>query len=74
MPTGTGFFTTIPGTSVMAAQSDEARDYMFVKCATGDIPSATAGYGTGCLLIDTTTGYLWTNQGSDTSCSFVVVT
>ena len=74
MATGTGLFTTIPGTSIMAALADEAKAYMLVKCATGVIPSGTAGYGKGCLLINTSTGALYTNQGTSSSCSFVIVT
>jgi len=40
------------------------------KCATGDIPSAVAGYAVGCQLTNTTSGVLYSNTGSVTSCTF----
>jgi hypothetical protein len=40
------------------------------ECATGSIPSAAAGYKVGCILTDTTTGKLYYNSNSVTSCTF----
>jgi hypothetical protein len=40
------------------------------KCATGSIPSAVAGYAVGCVLTDTTTGHVYVNTGSASSCTF----
>ena len=74
MATGTGIFTTIPGTSVMAALSDESNNYMLIKCTVSNIPASTSGYGKGCICQATDTGALYTNQGTATSCSFVILT
>jgi hypothetical protein len=74
MATGTGIFTTIPGTSVMVALTDESNYYMLIKCTVVNIPAATSGYGKGCICIATDSGALYTNQGTSSSCSFVVLT
>jgi len=66
---GTNFFQQNKET-VNSAFIDEYGNAILVKCATGDIPSAVAGYAVGCLLINTTTGNLYTNTGSVTSCTF----
>lgn len=66
---GTNFFTTLNST-VKVALTDDNGNAILVKCATGDIPSASAGYAVGCELIDTTTGIRYTNTGSTSSCSF----
>jgi len=50
---------------------DASNNIIMCKCATGDIPSAASGYAKGCLLIDTTTGILYSNLGSTTSNLFV---
>lgn len=64
---GTNLFT---GGTVDIALCDLAGDAMMVKCTTGNIPSAAAGYAVGCLLINTSSGTLYTNTGSNTSCTF----
>jgi len=43
-------------------------DALIATCTT--VPSATAGYAIGCQLIHTTTGQIYVNVGSATSCSF----
>ena len=73
-----------PGTSLCAPEfangvtyilNDASGDALLVKCATGDIPSAVAGYAVGCLLINVTTGALYINTGAGTklSCAFALV-
>lgn len=50
---------------------DNNSNWIFVVCSgTPTIPSATAGYATGCLLIDNTNGNLYINSGTSTSCTF----
>jgi hypothetical protein len=58
------------GQTVSADRCDESGKVILCKCATGNIPSAVAGYAVGCILIDTTTGIHYTNTGSATSCTF----
>ena len=55
---------------VQTALVDENGYAILVKCPTASIPSAVAGYAVGCLLINTTSGVLYTNTGSVTSCTF----
>lgn len=56
--------------SVTVLESDELGLVSECRCASGSIPSAVAGYAVGCLLIDTTTGEVYWNIGSVTSCTF----
>lgn len=56
--------------TVTVLERDSAEKVSKCKCATGSIPSVVAGYAVGCLLIDTTTGHLYVNTGSITSCTF----
>jgi len=74
MAAGTGIFTLIPGKSIYAGATDINGNYMWVYCAATYIPSGTSGYGVGCLLTDTTNGYLYINTGSSSSCSFTRIT
>lgn len=61
------------GQTVSVDRADENGNVILCKCATGSIPSAAAGYAVGCILIDTTTGLLYSNTGSVTSCTFTSV-
>ena len=68
---GTTFLTENGDASVFTALTDESGNATMARCAsTATIPSAKAGYAVGCLLTNATTGSLFINQGSTTSCSF----
>ena len=56
--------------AVTVLESDELGLVSECRCATGSIPSAVAGYAVGCVLVDTTTGYVYANTGSTSSCTF----
>ena len=64
---GTNLFV---GGTVDIAMCDLTGNAMMVKCTTGNIPSSVAGYAIGCLLINTTSGTLYTNTGTAASCTF----
>ena len=55
--------------AVTVLEYDDSGLVTICKCATGAIPTAVAGYAVGCVLINTTTGGLYTNN-SATSCTF----
>lgn len=55
-------------TTVKILEKDDNGKIARATCTT--VPSATAGYAIGCLLIDTATGQIYVNTGSATSCSF----
>ena len=72
---------SMPGTNLCAPEmasgvtyilNDASGNALLVTAATGDIPSAKAGYAVGCLLINTTSGVLYYNN-SVTSCTFATV-
>ena len=67
--TGTGIFANSDG-NIYVGIVDESNNALFVKCATGYIPSSVAGYAMGCLLLDTTTGYVYSNTGSTSSATW----
>lgn len=67
---GTNLFAPEATSAVKISLTDEFGNAILVKCATGDIPSAAAGYAIGCLLIDTTTGQSHYNIGTASSCTF----
>ena len=54
--------------------TNNAGNWILVRATTAGIPSSTAGYAIGCTLQNATTGSLFINQGTDTSCSFRDVT
>ena len=56
--------------AVTVKEKNDLNLVTFCECATGSIPSAVAGYAVGCLLIDTTTGKVYTNQNTAASCTF----
>ena len=66
---GTNYFTPITS-AIDVALTDEHGNATLAKCPTASIPSATAGYAIGCILIDTTTGQLHYNTGTASSCTF----
>lgn len=57
--------------AVTVLARDASNNILMCKCATGSIPSAVAGYAKGCLLVDTTTGILYSNLGTTSSTSFI---
>lgn len=61
------------GTPVDKILQDDKGLLVLVRCATGDIPSAVAGYSVGCILINTTSGAIYTNTGTASSCTFATV-
>lgn len=67
---GTNYFINNGDTGVQTALIDDDGNAVFVKSTTSNIPSAKAGYSIACLLMNLTTGSLFTNQGSTTSCTF----
>ncbi|MEI6532496.1 MAG: hypothetical protein WCO06_01510 [Candidatus Roizmanbacteria bacterium] len=70
MKIGTNYWTKAAGSNIEFAFHDGSGNSTKVRCATADIPSAATGYAIGCMLVDTTTGELYTNIGTATSCSF----
>jgi len=68
----TNFFPT-DGT-IQVSFTDENGYAMEVKCAAAAIPSAVAGYATGCELIAEDTGAHYYNTGDETSCTFALNT
>lgn len=69
MKVGINYWTKITG-NVEGFSFDISGNTTKARCPTGEIPSASAGYAIGCLLVDTTTGELYTNIGTAASCSF----
>jgi hypothetical protein len=70
---GTNFFTQTGDTNVYVALKDGSGNAMLGYAPTANMPSAVAGYGVGCLLLNTTSGSAYANIGSATSCTFVTV-
>ena len=67
---GSSFGANINSTNEVHFKNNNG-NYIFVTCAgTPTIPSSTAGYAVGCLLIDTTNGDLYHNSGTTASCTF----
>ena len=71
---GTNFFIDNGDTGVKTALTDDNGDAVLVRSTTANIPSAKTGYAIGCLLMNVTSGSLFINQGSNTSCTFRDVT
>ena len=63
---------TLNSDGVEVAFTDENKNAVFCKVAAGSIPSGTAGYAIGCILVATDTGAAYTNTGSATSCTFTL--
>jgi hypothetical protein len=51
---------------------DDTNGANLISCAATAVPSGKAGYNKGCLLIETTNGYLYQNTASVTSCTFTL--
>ncbi len=67
---GTNFFNDNGDTGVKTALTNDNGDAILTSATTANIPSAKTGYAVGCLLMNITTGSLFINQGSNTSCTF----
>jgi hypothetical protein len=63
---------TLNSDGVEVAFTDENKNAVLCKVAAGSIPSTTAGYAIGCILVATDTGAAYTNTGSATSCTFTL--
>ena len=71
---GTNLFTDTGDTGVLVnLTTSSGFAVMAIADTTAHIPSAVDGYTKGCLLINSTTGSLMVNTGSQTSCTFVSV-
>lgn len=70
MPIGVGTNLDAKSGNVNVSLTNDAGNAMRVSCATASIPSAVSGYGVGCTLQDTTTGILYVNTGTTSSCTF----
>jgi hypothetical protein len=55
-------------TTVKIKEKDTSGKITRATCTT--VPSTTAGYAVGCILIRTSTGHIYVNTGSTTSCTF----
>lgn len=69
---GTNLFSPLTST-VDVALTDASGNAVLVRCATANIPSAVAGYAVGCILQNITTGHIYQNEGTASSCSFTDV-
>ena len=58
------------GGTVNTYLTNDAGHAILVRCTTANIPSAVANFAVGCQLEDTTTGILYVNTGTTTSCTF----
>ncbi len=67
--TGTNLFNTV-GTGLEVNLTNNAGDAVMVRSTTAAIPSAVAGYAIGCTLQNATTGSMFINRGTATSCTF----
>lgn len=56
--------------TIQVSFTDENGYAMEVKCLAANIPSAVAGYATGCELIAEDTGAHYYNTGDESSCTF----
>lgn len=71
---GTGFGTA-RGTTINVYFINPTGEAVFVSSdgTPSSIIGSVAGYSTGCLAIDTTTGVLYYNAGTSTTSSFTAV-
>lgn len=70
---GTNFSDAIPGATVTHYFTNSSGDWILVRSSVANIPSAAAGYATGCMLQASDTGNLYTNTGSNTSSTFTLL-
>lgn len=67
---GTNFSAPLTSTVKVQITNDSGNAML----AYGTKPSSTAGYAAGCIFIDTTSGMVYANTGSTTSCTFTKIT
>lgn len=66
-----GFEGEAKSTVITVLAKDSSENILLCTCsATASIPSQVAGYAVGCILINTATGAIYTNQGTALLCSF----
>ncbi len=72
---GTNFLApqTNGDTNVTSIFTNNAGDAILVTAPAANVPSAKAGYGIGCILINSTTGSPFVNVGTATSCLFLAI-
>ncbi len=70
---GTNYYTPTGDTGVEVSLTDASGFALDCKATTANIPSAKAGYQTGCVLHNVTSGSLLVNTGTTASCTFVSV-
>lgn len=66
---GTNMFNAVSST-VEVNFTNGAGDAVMARATTAGIPSSVAGYAVGCMLQNSTTGSMFINRGSATSCTF----
>lgn len=59
--------------NVYVSMTDQDGNADTVRCSTANIPSGVAGYAIGCTLKSTTSGTIYSNIGTTSSCNFVKV-
>lgn len=59
-----------PGETTTVTVLEYDSSDLVLKCSGASVPSSEAGYAVGCEFINTSTGHLYVNQGSTTSCTF----
>lgn len=73
MPIGVGTNLDVKTGNVNVSLTNSDGNATRVSCTTSNIPSGAAGYAVGCTLQNSTTGILYTNLGTTTSCTFTKV-
>lgn len=70
---GTNFSDAVPGALITHYFTNSSANWILVRCAVANIPSAVAGYATGCILQASDTGNCYVNTGTATSCTFTLL-
>lgn len=70
---GTNFSDAVPGATVTHYLTNSSGDWILARCAVASIPASAAGYAKGCLIQASDTGGIYTNTGSATSSTFVLL-
>lgn len=70
---GTNFSDAVPGATITHYFTNSSDNWILVRCAVANIPSAVAGYAIGCILQASDTGNCYVNTGSATSCTFTLL-
>jgi hypothetical protein len=65
-----GFSGSVNSDGVTVLAKNSSDNVIFCSCTTALIPSLTAGYAIGCILINTTSGWIHSNTGTAALCMF----